>query len=422
MENVPHNGTELEASIRVRVIGLGGGGSNVLAGIDRDRYPHVEYLAVNTDSQALAHSPLTHKVLLGQNITRGLGAGGDFEIGRQVVEADRAELEALVAEVDLLILVTGLGGGTGTAAALLLAELATQTEATVLAFTTQPFTFEGARRREISDAALADLREKVHGLIPVPNDLLLQETEEDDTALSAFAVADKWIGKGIHSLCAMLFETGIINQDFSALRNLLQRRGGKTIFAIGAGKDEDFVKDALSQLCDCPLLHATERPSRMDRILLHLVVGSEMGLAKIQEVVTSISEQFDSSKEIIVGAVMDSRFAKSLEICLIAKVEIEPTATTSDNAGLRNGREPMETIGSLGLENANMEANPKPVVHVSKLIGKKKKEANEDQDEFLFVDLEAQRGYFEQTDQNLYNNEDLDVPTFLRRGIKIKLK
>lgn len=422
MENAPPNEFGLEASVRVKVIGLGGGGSNVLAGIDRDRYPQVEYIAVNTDSQALAQSPLTQKVLLGRSVTRGLGAGGDPEIGRKAVEADRAALEALVAGVDLLILVTGLGGGTGTAAAALIAEFAAKTEAVVLTFATLPFTFEGARRRAVSSEGLAELRGKTHGLIPVPNDLLLQEEEETDTALSAFAVADKWIGQGIHSLCAMLFETGVINQDFSALRKLFQGRGGKTIFAIGAANGGDFVEDAFNHLAQCPLLHAAERPSQLDRILVHLVAGPEVGLAKIQGVITRISEQFDSSEDIIFGAVIDPRFAESMEICLIGKVELESSAESPSDAHPRGGREPMETEGGLGLEEAKHEAPKKPVVHISKLLGKKKKQPDTDQDEFLFVDMEAQRGYFEQTDQNLYNNEDLDVPTFLRRGIKIKLK
>ncbi|MGB0290654.1 MAG: cell division protein FtsZ, partial [Opitutales bacterium] len=236
---MPENDLGLDPQLCVKVIGLGGGGSNVLAGIAPERFPQVEYAVVNTDASALAQSPITRKVLLGRSVTRGLGAGGDPSIGRKAVETDRAVLEDLIAGADLLILVTGLGGGTGTVAAARIAELAAKTDALVLTFATQPFTFEGSRRREVATSGMEELRGMLHGLIPVPNDLLLQETDESETALSAFAVADEWIGRGIHSICALLFETGIINQDFGALRNLLQGRGGKTIFATGAASGGD---------------------------------------------------------------------------------------------------------------------------------------------------------------------------------------
>lgn len=421
MEAMPENDLGLDPQLCVKVIGLGGGGSNVLAGIAPERFPQVEYAVVNTDASALAQSPITRKVLLGRSVTRGLGAGGDPSIGRKAVETDRAVLEDLIAGADLLILVTGLGGGTGTVAAARIAELAAKTDALVLTFATQPFTFEGSRRREVATSGMEELRGMLHGLIPVPNDLLLQETDESETALSAFAVADEWIGRGIHSICALLFETGIINQDFGALRNLLQGRGGKTIFATGAASGGDYIKDALSDLMDCPLLHTTERPSRLDRVLVHLTTGPEMGLSKMQEVMTQISAQFESTEEIIFGAVIDPARTESLEICLIAKVELESTRSAAAAPGKQGAREPMEIEGGLGLEAAIGSEKEKPAVHESKLL-KKKKKVETDQDEFIFVDLEAQRGYFDQTDKNLYNNEDLDVPTYLRRGIKIKLK
>ncbi|NCG08135.1 MAG: cell division protein FtsZ [Verrucomicrobia bacterium] len=421
MDEVPQEDLALESQLRIKVIGLGGGGSNVLAGIDRTRYPQVEYSIVNTDSQALVQSPVDSKVLVGRSVTRGLGAGGDPEIGSQAIATDRAALEGLVAGADLLILVVGLGGGTGTVAAALLAELGTAAGAIVLTFATQPFTFEGSRRREVANAGLSELRGKVHGLVPVPNDLLLQETDESETALSAFAVADQWIGRGIHSICAMLFETGVINQDFGALRGLLQGLGGKTIFATGAATGGDYITNALRDLLDCPLLHTTERPKQLDRILVHLVAGPEMGLSKMQQLMTQIGSHFESNEEILFGAVIDPERTESLEVCLLAKVELESAARKASGGDTDRAREPMETEQGLGLEGFISTQKEKPPVHESKL-SKKRKKAATDQDEFLFVDLEAQRGYFDQTDQNLYNNEDLDVPTYLRKGIKIKLK
>jgi cell division protein FtsZ len=419
MEDLPQDDLGLEPQLRVKVIGLGGGGSNVLAAMDQGRYPQVEYAVLNTDSQALAQSPVGKKLLVGRSVTRGLGAGGDPEIGRQAVESDRVAVEELVTGVDLLILVAGLGGGTGTVAAEVAAELAAKSEALVLTFVTQPFTFEGARRREVATAGLEQLRGMVHGLIPVPNDLLLQETDENETALSAFAVADEWIGRGINSICAMLFETGIINQDYGALRGLMQGRGGKTIFATGAASGGDYMKAAMMNLFDCPLLHSNQAPKQLDGILVHLITGPEMGLSQMQTVMNEISKQFESNQEIIFGAVIDPARTEFLEICLLAKAELEGASSTSQAETNKGSRLPMEAGNGNTLEPKTDTL--KFPVHESKLPKKKKKQ-EDDQDEFLFVDLEAQRGYFDQTDQNIYNNEDLDVPTYLRRGIKIKLK
>lgn len=410
----------LGPTLRVKVIGLGGGGSNMLNAIDRKAYPQVEYCVVNSDAQALQQSAVDNKILVGKQVTRGLGAGGDPVIGLQAVEADRVALKALVEDADLIILVAGLGGGTGTVAMEILAELAASSEALVVAFATLPFTFEGGRRREVAQAGLDKVRQLVHGLIPVPNDFLLQETDESDTALSAFAVADTWIGRGIHSLNAMLFETGIINQDFSAMRNLMQARGGKTIFATGVGEGENYIEDALEDLFACPLLSVSDGPSRLDKILVNLVASSDLGLAKMQSLVSKISEKFQSNEEIILGAVVDSSKSQSLEICFLAKVELESVVPSKKSDAVNAAREPLNMSEALGLESPPDETAKPRAVHISKL--RKKKPPEVDQDEFNLLDLDAQRGYFEQSNANIYNNEDLDVPTYLRKGIKIKLK
>ena len=154
-------------------------------------------------------------------------------------ESDRDAIARLIADMDLIILVVGLGGGTGSAVAPILAEVAVKTDALVLSFATQPFSFEGARRQRIADDSLGELRNRVHGLITLPNDVLLQEGEEDTSVLNAFAVADQWVGKGINSICAMLLKTGLINQGFfSALRAIFKNLGGKTLFATGSGSGE----------------------------------------------------------------------------------------------------------------------------------------------------------------------------------------
>ena len=406
-----------QGDLKIKIIGVGGAGTNAVDGLKLDDLGDVRLAAINTDAQALNQSPLAEKLIIGRSVTRGLGAGGELEIGKAAAESDRDAIARLIGDMDLIILVVGLGGGTGSAAAQVVAELAAKTDALVLAFATLPFSFEGARRKRIAEESIGDLRQLVHGLIPLPNDVLLQEGEEDTSVLNAFAVANRWIGRGVNSLCAMLLKTGLINQDFSSLRSVFQDRGGKTIFGTGTATGGDYVKDALEDLFICPLLHLGDRPAQLDRILVNVIGGTDLGIAKVNEIMTQVAKRFGSREDIVFGAVIDESRSQSLELCILGKAEMDAVAAPAQEPSTK------KTITTgLGLETEISQDNQfsKPV-HRSKLSGKKK-QPDVNQDEFTFIDNDAQRGYFEKTDRNEYNDEDLDVPTFMRRGIKIKIK
>jgi len=404
---------------------VGGAGTNAVDGLKLDELGDagkVQLAAINTDAQALANSPLAEKLVIGRSVTRGLGAGGEVEIGKKAAEVDRDAIARLLGDLDLIILVVGLGGGTGSAAATVVAEVAAKTDALILAFATLPFSFEGTRRKNIAETSLGELRQLVHGLIPLPNDVLLQEGEEDTSVLNAFAVADRWIGRGVNSLCAMLLKTGLINQDISSVRSVFNERGGRTVFGTGSATGGEYVRDALDDLFICPLLHMGDRPAQLDRILVNIVGGTDLGIAKVNEVISIVSKRFNSREDIVFGAVIDESRSQSLEICVLGKAGIEAPKRTQPASVIEKST--TEVMG----EGLNLEAQiteedkpPRPV-HQSKLRNKKKKAPDADQEEFLFVDTNAQRGYFDKTDRNLYNDEDLDVPTFMRRGIKIKIK
>jgi len=406
------------AALKIQVIGLGGAGTNVVDSLKLNDLSDVRLAAVNTDTQALNQSLVGEKLLIGRSLTRGLGTGGEVEIGRAAAEADRDAIERLVADTDLVILVVGLGGGTGSAVAPIIAQIAAKTDALVLAFVTLPFSFEGARRKKVAEESIGELRTLVHGLIPLPNDVLLQEGDEDTSVLNAFSVTDKWIGRGINSLCSMLLKTGLINQDFGSLRSVFMDRGGKTVFGTGHASGEEFVKRALEDLFLCPLLHLGDRPATLDKILVNVIGGVDLGIAKVNEIMYLVSKRFGSREDLIFGAVIDESREQSLEICILGKAEMERPVETIVEP---KGASPMREMESLDLETeiTSHDRPPKPV-HVSKL--RKDKEIALDQDEFTFIEAEAQRGYFEKTDRNVYNNEDLDVPTYLRRGIKIKIR
>lgn len=411
------------ADLKIKVIGVGGAGTNAVDALKLDDFADVRLAAINTDAQALASSKIPEKLMIGRTVTRGLGAGGEVDIGRAAAESDRDAIAALIGDMDLIILVVGFGGGTGSAVAPIVAEVAGKTDALVLAFVTLPFSFEGPRRQRIAEEGVGELRKLVHGLIPLPNDVLLQEGEEDTSVLNAFAITDGWIGRGVSSLCSMLLKTGVINLDLGSLRSVFQAQGGKTIFGTGVASGGDYVKDALDDLILCPLLHLGDRPAQLDRILVNVIGGADLPITRVNEIVSQVSKRFGSREDIVFGAVLDQSRSESLEICVLGKAEMERKAAPVTKAKAADAPSPTETMEGLGLE-SEIAQGDLPLgqrVHVSKLAGRKKA-VSEDQDEFTFDEVDAQRGYFDKTDRNDYKDEDLDVPTYLRRGIKIKLK
>lgn len=377
--------------------------------------------AINTDAQALSQSSCAEKLLIGRSITRGLGVGGELDVGKKAAEADRDKITELIRGMDLVILAVGLGGGTGSAAVQVAAEAAATTDALLLVFATLPFTFEGSRRKHIAEECLGELRKWVHGLVSLPNDMLLQESEEDDSVLNAFSIADRWVGRGVNSLCSMLLQTGLINQDFSTLRSIFRSRGGKTAFGVGIAEGHDYIKSALDDLMLCPLLNLENSSTRPDRILVNITGSPDLGIAQVNEIVGLISKRFDSREDIVFGAIIDQTRRESLEICVLGKIELE-TEQSKKASGEQGKTLSFEiATGPEGQSEIAQDDKKSRSIYQSKLKGKKKK-SNENQEEFAFDEIDTQRGYFEKTERNEYNGEDLDVPTYLRRGIKIKLK
>jgi len=261
--------------------------------------------------------------------------------------------------------------------------------------------------------------------------VLLQESAENETVLDSFARADEWMGRGVKSIWAMLFKTGLINLDFATLRQVFQQRGGKTLFGLGEGAGENAVNDAVASLKLCPLLHTPEFSRKADRLLVNIVGGTDLTLPKVNELMTSITEQFGRESHIIMGAVIDEEMQNRVEVCVLGTSDMggrgmmtrRPAAVSrARHLGARNEPgtaaaavtattdlpAPANLVraggaGELTLEKAAAEAANKIA-----------------QDEFGFGELET-RGHFEKTDRNLFDGHDLDVPTYLRKGIKIAI-
>jgi cell division protein FtsZ len=373
---------------------------------------------MNTDHQALSSSPVQDKVLLGLGVTRGLGAGGDPERGREAAEADRAKIAAVVKDCDLVFLVAGMGGGTGSGALPVVAEAAAEAGALVIAFVTMPFSFEGGRRLKQAEDGLRALRAVCDAVIPLPNDVLLQEAAEGETVLDSFARADEWIGRGVKSIWAVLFKTGLINVDFATLRQAFGQRGGKTLFGLGEGRGANAGADAIASLKLSPLLHTPDFARKADRLLVNLIGGPDLTLPRVNEIMSAITEQFGRDSHITMGAVIDENMAGRLEICVIGTSDlggrsapgrraVPPARQRPQPAPVPAAGKPAElpVMAGATATSTRSPAAPAPLVA---------------QEEFGFGEVES-RGHFEKTDRNLHDGHDLDVPTYLRKGIRVVL-
>jgi cell division protein FtsZ len=401
-----------DRNVAIKLVGVGGAGSNAVDRLKMESLERLQLAVVNTDSQALASSPVQDKVLIGMGTTRGLGAGGDPDLGRQAAEDDREKIAKVVKDCDLVFIIAGMGGGTGGGASPIVAEIASAEGALVIAFVTLPFSFEGGRRLKQAEEGLAALRRACDAVIPLPNDILLQEAADNETVLDSFARADEWIGRGVKSIWSMLSKTGLINVDFATLRQAFQNRGAKTLFGLAEGSGENAAAEAIADLKLCPLLHTPEFSRKADRLLVNITGGTDLTLPKVNEIMTAIAEQFGRDSHIIMGAVIDEAMQGRVELSVLGASDMgargavarRPVPARMRPAALR-AEEPAQ----------GQEGAPPPPQEAPAVPAQKAK-----QDEFGFGEVES-RGQFERTDRNLFDGQDLDVPTYLRKGIKIAI-
>jgi cell division protein FtsZ len=431
MEN-PSNELPLEAmsdrDVGIKLIGVGGGGSNAVDRLKMENLDRLQLAVINTDLKALGTSPVQDKILIGATLTRGLSAGGDPELGCKAAETDGDKIAEIVKGTDLVFLVAGLGGGTGSGAAPVVAQIAADAGAVVIAFVTLPFTFEGGRRRKQAEEALAELRRVCDAVIPLSNDMLLQEGTEQTSVLDAFARADEWIGRGVKSVWAMLSRTGLINVDFTAVRQVFQHRGGKTLFGLGVGAGENPAQAALEDLKNCPLLHTPEHARKADRLLVNITGGADLSLAKVNEVMSAVTEQFGPEAHIVMGAAIDEALQGRVEICVLGTTDVGSRNFVRRPATTPPFRKPEKLAATPATAaSATVESGPSikttvttdatgaratPATHAAK----------PKQEEFGFQGEPAEnRGAFGKSDRNLFEGQDLDVPTYLRKGIKVAL-
>jgi cell division protein FtsZ len=299
----------------IRVIGVGGGGSNAVNRMIRAEMMGVEFIAVNTDAQALLQSDAPHKIRIGDKITRGLGAGGDPTIGQRAAEEDSEKIYEALKDSDMVFITAGMGGGTGSGAAPVIAEIARDLGALTIGVVTKPFTFEGARRRANAEKASEALKEKVDTLITIPNDRLKDVVKKETTIVDAFRVVDDVLRHGVQGISDLITVPGLINLDFADVRTIM-KDAGSALMGIGRASGQNRAAEAARQATSSPLLEINI--SGAQGVLFSISGGAALSLFEVEEAAAIIKETADPEANIIFGTVVDDRMGDDVSITVIA--------------------------------------------------------------------------------------------------------
>ncbi len=301
---------------KIKVIGVGGGGGNALSSMIVDGgIPGVEFVVVNTDAQALLHHKAPNKIQIGDSLTRGLGSGGDPDIGRQAAEESREKLQEELEGADMVFITCGEGGGTGTGAAPIVAEIAKETGALTVAVVTRPFEFEGSKRKFLADDGIHRLKDKVDTLIIVPNQRVLQVIDKKTSIIDAFKRIDSVLHQGVKGIAELITIPGLINVDFADVRTVMTN-AGTALMGIGTGSGDKRAIAAIKQAISSPLLDVSIEGAK--GVLFNIVGGPDLSMSEIDEAASIIAKTVDPDADIIFGAVIDEKMIDQLKITLIA--------------------------------------------------------------------------------------------------------
>jgi cell division protein FtsZ len=300
---------------RIKVIGLGGGGCNAITRMVREQIRGVEFIGGNTDAQALAITEAPTRVQLGEKLTRGLGVGGDHILGQKAAEESRDELKELITGADMVFITCGMGGGTGTGSASVIAEISKQAGALTIAVVTKPFTFEGVHRGEVANDGIFRLLGKVDTLIIIPNDRLLDLCDETTGVDNAFKLADDVLRHGVQAIAEVITVPGLINLDFADVKTVM-KDAGPAWMSIGVGAGKNRAVDAAKEALASPLLDISVGGAK--GVLFNVAGGPGLTLFEVNEAAEAIREAVDPSANIIFGVVHDPSMKEEVRLTLIA--------------------------------------------------------------------------------------------------------
>ncbi|MDZ4229829.1 MAG: cell division protein FtsZ [Candidatus Veblenbacteria bacterium] len=306
---------DIETLAKIKVVGVGGSGGAAINRMISFKFRGVEFVAINTDAQALQHSRAGVKLHIGTATTRGLGAGMDPELGRKSAEESRDEVKEVLKGADMVFLTCGLGGGTGTGAGPLVAELAREAGALTIAVVTKPFSFEGAQRKAVAEQGLDELADKVDTIITIPNDRLLQLIDKKTSLLEAFSIVDDVLRQGVQGIAELVTVPGLINVDFADVKAIMSG-AGSALMGIGTASGENRAAEAAKAAIDSPLLELGIDGAR--GILFTITGGPDLTMYEVNEAARIITASADPNAKIIFGAVIDEAMKDELKVTVIA--------------------------------------------------------------------------------------------------------
>ena len=299
----------------IKVIGAGGGGNNAVDRMIESGLQGVEFIAVNTDKQALNHSKATKKIVIGEKLTRGLGAGAKPEIGKKAVEESKEEIMNVLAGADMVFVTCGMGGGTGTGSAPVIAQMAKEAGILTVGVVTKPFAFEGKKRMKNAEDGIQELKANVDTLITIPNDRLLQLVQKNTSMVDAFSMADDVLKQGIQSISDLIAMPGLINLDFADITSVMKDQG-LAHMGIGEASGENRAIEASRQAIQSPLLETSIKGAK--GVILNITGGTSLGLLEINEASSLVQQSCDEEVNLIFGATIKEELQDEVKITVIA--------------------------------------------------------------------------------------------------------
>ena len=306
---------DIETFAKIKVVGIGGSGGSAVNRMIQNGLKGVDFVAVNTDAQALHHNPAHKKIHIGKATTRGLGAGMDPEIGQKAAEESQEEIKDMLKGSDMVFITCGLGGGTGSGASPLLADMAREAGALTVAVVTKPFAFEGAQRKAIAEASLQELTDKVDTIITIPNDRLLQIIDKKTSLLDAFKTVDEVLRQGVQGISDLITVPGLINVDFADVKSVM-KDAGSALMGIGMASGENRAVEAAKAAIDSPLLEMSIEGAK--GILFTITGGSNLSMYEVNEAARIITESADPNAKIIFGSVIDESLEDQVKVTVVA--------------------------------------------------------------------------------------------------------
>ena len=436
IKQMPESRGPAAGKFTFKVFGVGGAGGNAIDYMARQEFDGVSFMAVNTDAQALAQLAVPERLTLGAKLTRGLGTGGDPEMGRMAAEEDAEQLRALCAGADIVCVVAGLGGGTGTGAGPVVARLAKECGALVLGIVTLPFEFEGGRRGRQALLGLRDLKEAADGVICLPNQKVFKLIDEKTGVVEALKITNELLAQGVRGIWRLLTHTGLINVDFNDLCAVVRGRHEESSLATVEASGENRSHEVVEKLMAHPFLECGQVLAEADTVLVSLAGGPDMTLAEVNRVMEQINRHCENA-HIIMGAGITGEFAGRLSVTLVASRQ-KPFEERGPSRTLQPGQKDLSEVtqeqerdfcnNSAASRPASRFVAPAPTMSAQQTEqlmngqpgggARSRKRSAALRQGTLQLEI-VSKGRFDQSEPTIHQGEDLDVPTYIRRGVAL---